>query len=159
MKPVLRPLSALIPSAAAFFEEVVTPAIYGANANQADRGRVLGAFILVHALHDWAAEEGLRPADVFDLCPFARIIAEIATASKHAKVDRGTAPRDPHCLEFREVDYGQGAYGKGAYGRSLQVKGRRHKDQPVEWFSLAEILKDAAVWWERQLGLAHTPRP
>lgn len=153
-KNTMRPLAALVPGARGFFSDVVTPAVYGAAANQGDQGRVLGAFILMHSMRDWAKEEQNLPSDYYEACPYASLIAEIATASKHAKVSDGQMTDDPHCLEFRIVGFGEGVYGAGAYGRSLQARGRRHTSDPVEWHGLSTILKDAALWWEKQL-VAH----
>lgn len=151
-KDVLQPLVALVQGAKVFFDDVVTPAVYGATANQGDRGRVLGAFILMHSLRDWAREDGILPADFYAACPFASLIAEIATASKHAKVNDKTMTTDAPCVEFRVVRFGEGKHGVGAYGQSLQAKGRRHSADAVEWHGLSTILKDAALWWERHLS-------
>ncbi len=155
--PRLFPLAEILGHPRQFFDQLVSPAVYGVFADESDTVRVISAFILLHQMKDWAARGGViakDESDYWEHCPFAQIVMEIATGAKHQTVSKDTIVADPSLLRFRKVSgYGQGAYGVGPYGlANFQVEGRRFKAEPPGWHGMESVLREPCVWWEKKLG-------
>lgn len=156
-KTQLFPLSELLSHPQEFFDQLVTPAIYGVFADESDTARVISAFILLHQMKDWAKAAGVIAKDESDYwgeCPFAQIVMEIATGAKHQFVYDKNATNDPAVLRFRKVSgYGMGVYGLGPYSlANFQVEGRRFLTEEPGWHGMESVLREPCVWWERKLA-------
>jgi len=143
----ITPLQDLIPNFAAMLE-VAREAVDRANAAPSDRLAAMSACLIVWHLKDWT-DDG-RASRVFQDCPWATALDQVANAFKHSGIgaDRPHRSSSPTSRVGTVSGYGSGGYGVGPNGKTyVGLVASRLPGDVAASVSITTILNEALAWW------------